>query len=222
MFIVKYKNVFFVIAAFLVVVSIVVMAVKGFRVGVDFTGGSVLEVTYADRPDTAVVKGHLLPIRPDAQVQEIGSDGLMVRTEPMTQAEKDEVLSVLSFDGQTATEKRFNTIGPSVGKELKSKSVLAVILVSLGIVLFIAFTFRKVAKPVSSWVYGLIAIVVLIHDVVIPAGFFSLAGLQVDTLFVVGLLTILGVSIKTRLLCSTVFARISRRTRHRTARKTLP
>jgi preprotein translocase subunit SecF len=129
----------------------------------------------------------------------------MVRTEPIDQATKDQILSTLSFDGSTATEKRFNTIGPSVGKELKSKSVLAVILVSLAIILFIAFAFRKVSKPISSWTYGLIAIVVLVHDVVIPAGFFSLLGLQVDTLFVVGLLTILGVSINDTIV---VFDRI--------------
>jgi preprotein translocase subunit SecF len=205
MFIIKYKKIFFALAVVLVGASIITMITKGFRVGVDFTGGSVLEVTYDHRPDTALVKGHLLPMRPDAQVQEIGANGLMVRTEPIDQATKDQILSTLSFDGSTATEKRFNTIGPSVGKELKSKSVLAVILVSLAIILFIAFAFRKVSKPISSWTYGLIAIVVLVHDVVIPAGFFSLLGLQVDTLFVVGLLTILGVSINDTIV---VFDRI--------------
>lgn len=205
MFIIKYKKIFFALAIILVGGSIVTMAIKGFKVGVDFTGGSVLEVAYDVRPSTEIIKGHILPLRPDAQIQEVGTDDLMVRTEPIDQATKDTVLAALSFDGSHATEKRFNTIGPSVGKELRSKATLSVIIVSLAIILFIAFAFRKITKPISSWVYGLIAIVVLVHDVVIPAGFFAFFGLQVDTLFVVGLLTILGVSINDTIV---VFDRI--------------
>jgi preprotein translocase subunit SecF len=205
MFIIKYKKIFFAIALLLVGGSIAIMAVKGFRMGVDFTGGSVLEVSYDVRPSVELVKGHVLPLRPDAQIQEVGTQDLMIRTEPIDQAQKEVLLSALSFDGSQATEKRFNTIGPSVGKELRSKAILSVIIMSLVIILFIAFAFRKVSKPISSWTYGLIAIVVLIHDVVIPAGFFSLLGLQVDTLFVVGLLTILGVSINDTIV---VFDRI--------------
>lgn len=205
MFIIKYKKLFFIIAVILVGGAIAVMAAKGFRMGVDFTGGSVLEVSYDQRPSVEVIKGHLLPLRPDAQVQEIGANDLMVRTEPIDQVEKETILTALSFDDAHATEKRFNTIGPSVGKELRSKSILSVIIMSIVIILFIAFAFRKVSKPISSWTYGLIAIVVLVHDVVIPAGFFSLLGLQIDTLFVVGLLTILGVSINDTIV---VFDRI--------------
>ncbi len=205
MFIIKYKKIFFALAFILVAGSIVAMAINGFKLGVDFTGGSVLEVSYDKRPSTEVIKGHILPIRPDAQIQEVGTNDLMVRTEPVDQAGKDVILSALSFDDSHATEKRFNTIGPSVGKELRSKAILSVIIMSLVIILFIAFAFRKVSKPISSWAYGLIAIVVLVHDVVIPAGFFAILGLQVDTLFVVGLLTILGVSINDTIV---VFDRI--------------
>ncbi len=205
MFIIKYKKIFFALAIILVGGSLVTMIVKGFKVGVDFTGGSVLEVAYDVRPSTELIKGYILPLRPDAQIQEVGANDVMIRTEPIDQATKDTLLSALAFDGAQATEKRFNTIGPSVGKELRSKAVLSVILVSLAIILFIAFAFRKVAKPISSWVYGLIAIVVLVHDVMIPAGFFAFFGLQVDTLFVVGLLTILGVSINDTIV---VFDRI--------------
>lgn len=213
MFIIKYKKIFFAIAILLVGGSIVAMAVRGFKVGVDFTGGSVLEVNYDTRPNTEVIKGHILPLRPDAQIQEVGTHDLMVRTEPIDQATKDTILETLSFDGSHATEKRFNTVGPSVGKELRSKAVLSIIIVSLAIIIFIAFAFRKIthstgswqANRLSSWHYGLIAIVVLVHDVVIPAGFFAFFGLQVDTLFVVGLLTILGVSINDTIV---VFDRI--------------
>jgi preprotein translocase subunit SecF len=213
MFIIKYKKIFFAIAILLVGGSIAAMVIRGFNVGVDFTGGSVLEVSYDARPNTELIKGYVLPVQPDAQIQEVGTNDLMVRTEPIDQTTKDTILAALSFDGVEATEKRFNTIGPSIGKELRSKAIISVIIVSLAIILFIAFAFRKIthatgswqASKLSSWHYGLVAVVVLVHDVIIPAGFFAFFGLQVDTLFVVGLLTILGVSINDTIV---VFDRI--------------
>src|SRR5690606_5218244 len=109
-------------------------------------------------------------------------------------------ISALSFDGEkTVEEKSFTSIGPSVGKELKSKSTIALIIVIISIILFIAYTFRQVSKPVSSWKYGIIAIITLLHDVIIATGAFAvmgkIMGAEVDTLFVVALLTILGLSI---------------------------
>ena len=103
------------------------------------------------------------------------------------------------MDKNALDEMSFNSIGPSVGQELTRKAILAIILVSLAIIFFIAFAFRKVSKPVSSWKYGIIAIVSLLHDVIIPIGLFVILshfyGAEVDTLFVVAVLTILGLSV---------------------------
>lgn len=205
MFIIKYKKIFFAVALILVGGSIAAMVTKGFKIGVDFTGGSVLEVAYDVRPSIDSIKDKVLALRPDAQIQEVGTNDIRVRTETIDQVTKDTVLAALSTESNHATEKRFNTIGPSVGEELRNKAKWSIIIVSLAIVLFIAFAFRKVSRPISSWAYGIIAIVVLVHDVVLPAGFFAFLGLQVDTLFVVGLLTILGVSINDTIV---VFDRI--------------
>lgn len=205
MFIIKYKKIFFAIAILLLGASITAMVTRGFVVGVDFTGGSVLEVAYQNRPDVEQVKPAVIAIEPTAQVQEVGQNNIKVRTETIDQQTKDKVMEALSPEGYSAREIRFNTIGPSVGQELATKAKWSIIIVSIAIVLFIAFTFRKVSKPISSWVYGLIAVAVLVHDVVIPAGYFAFTGMQVDTLFVVGLLTILGVSINDTIV---VFDRI--------------
>lgn len=205
MFVIKFKKIFFAIAILLVVGSLAIMASRGFVWGVDFTGGSVLEVSYATRPDIGSIKKAVTTVSPEAQVQAIGSDGVMIRTGVIDQAQKEIILSAVSLEDSLAVEKRFNTIGPSVGSELRSKAIIAIIIVSLATILFIAFVFRKVSKPISSWVYGIIAIAVLVHDVLIPAAFFSFFGLQVDTLFIVGLLTILGVSINDTIV---VFDRI--------------
>lgn len=107
------------------------------------------------------------------------------------------------------TETSFTSIGPSVGRELVRKSIISFILVALGIIIFIAFSFRKVSKPVSSWKYGLIAVGALIHDVIIPVGGFVILSrifsVQADTLFVVAILTILGLSVSDTIV---VFDRI--------------
>lgn len=206
MFIINYKKIFFTIACILVIASLVTIIKKGFIIGIDFTGGSVLEVSYeGERPSAELVKGYVLPEFPSAIVQQAGTDSFIIRTEPIDQATKDELLQTLSFENNIVTEKRFNTIGPTVGKQLKSKATKSIIIVSLAIILFIAFVFRKVSKPISSWAYGLVAVVVLIHDVLIPAGIFSFFNIQIDTLFIVGLLTILGVSVNDTIV---VFDRI--------------
>jgi len=133
-------------------------------------------------------------------LQPTGEKGYIVKTRDLTEAEHTELLNLLSAGGKNMlTETNFNSIGPSVGRELTRKAIIAVILVSLTIICFIAFAFRKVSYPVSSWKYGLIAIVTLLHDVAIPVGLFTLLshylGAELDTLFVVAVLTILGLSL---------------------------
>jgi preprotein translocase subunit SecF len=94
---------------------------------------------------------------------------------------------------------RFESIGPVVGAELKSKAIWAFILVLFGISLYIAFAFRKVSYPVSSWKYGIATLICLFHDAVIPAGLYawwgSVKGLEIDTNFIVAILTIMGFSV---------------------------
>lgn len=212
MFILKYKKIFFAIAIILVGMSLAAIFSKGFNVGIDFTGGSVLEVSYANRPSVELIKAKIIPLVSSAEVQNFGENKIVIRTEPIDQVTKDSLLTALSFDDYQATEERFNTIGPSVGRELQNKAIVSIIIISIVITLFIAFVFRKVAKPVSSWVYGIIAIIVLVHDVIIPAGIFAWFGIQIDTLFIVGLLTVLGVSINDTIV---VFDRIRENLAHK-------
>jgi preprotein translocase subunit SecF len=205
MFIIKYRKVFFAIGVLLLGVSLFAIITKGFTYGVDFTGGSVLQVRYTTlRPEITTLQGEVHALFPQAEVVAVGEQDVRVRTETIDQETKTQLVTLLSKD-QTATETSFNTIGPSVGQELRAKAKWSIGIVSLAIILFIAFAFRKVSKPISSWAYGIIAIVVLVHDVVLPAGYFAFSGTTVDTLFVVGLLTILGVSINDTIV---VFDRI--------------
>lgn len=208
MFIIKYKKVFVSISAFLVLLSIASIVYFGLNFGIDFKGGALTEVEYTTvRPDQSVIDSTLksLPLG-QAVIQPIGDMGYSIKTRDLTIEEKDSILSALGSD---AKEKSFTSIGPSVGAELARKSIISFILVSLGIIFWIAFSFRKVSKPVSSWKYGFIAIFSLIHDIIIPVGVFaflsSIFGVEVDTLFVVAILTILGLSVSDTIV---VFDRI--------------
>lgn len=208
MFIIKNKKIFVTISAILVSLSIASLIVFGLNFGIDFKGGSLLEVEYTtERPAQNIIEESIKPLNIGGIiVQPIGDKGYSIKSRDINEEERASVMNAL---GESAIEKSFTSIGPSVGAELARKSILSFILVSLGIIFWIAFSFRKVSKPVSSWRYGIIAVVALIHDVIISAGVFSIishfTGADVDTLFVVAILTVLGLSVSDTIV---VFDRI--------------
>lgn len=198
MFIVKYRKIFFIIAAVLSVVSIFSLFYFGLKFGIDFKGGSIVEVSYAEaRPDIETLKQKADELAfGNIYLQPAGESDLIVKTKELNGEEHANLLYKLSLDGQLALEeKKFSSVGPSIGKELRSKAWLAVLAVILGIVIFIAFAFRKVSEQVSSWKYGVITTVALLHDTILPAGIFATLGKEVDSLFVVAILSIMGLSV---------------------------
>lgn len=202
MFIIKHKKIFIGISVTLVVLSIASLFVFGLKFGIDFKGGALTEVVYSkERPTQATVEKSLESLKlGSVLLQPTGNLGYIIKTRDLNDSEHSLLLTTLSGgDKSVLTEMSFTSVGPTVGAELTRKAILAIILVSLAIILFIAFAFRKVSKPVSSWKYGIIAIVTLLHDVAIPVGIFVILshyfGAEVDTLFVVAVLTILGLSV---------------------------
>lgn len=218
MFIIKHKVLFVSISATLVALSLIALSVFGLKIGIDFKGGSLTEVAYKDAiPAQAELQAGLSAMDlGSVLVQPTGTAGYIIKTRDLNDAEHTTLLSTLSENGKyPLTETNFNSIGPSVGYELATKAIIAIILVSLGIITFIAFAFRKVSRPVSSWKYGVIALITLIHDITIPTGIFVLFsmfyGAEVDTLFVVAILTILGLSVSDTIV---IFDRIRENLRH--------
>ena len=212
MFIIKNKFVFLTISAIIVLSSIAAVLVYGLKLSIDFKGGTLLEVSYTDvRPDTTLVTPVLKADDiSDAVVQQIGANGLSIKSTPLAEDAHQKLVSDLSIGGKyPLKETSFTSIGPSVGRELTHKAVMAIIFVVIAIVLYVAYAFRTVSLPVSSWKYGFIAIATLVHDIAIPAGVFALLGhfmgAEVDTLFVVALLTVLGISVSDTIV---VFDRI--------------
>ena len=202
MIIVKHRSIFFTITAAFVLASLASVTVFGLHQSLEFTGGTLAQVSYPNaRPVPALVAGALDGAKIKGySIREAGEKDYIVRMPNLTELQRAGTPEILSAGDQYRGEiKQFSEVGPTIGKELRTKSLLAISLVLLCILLFIAFAFRKVSQPVSSWIYGLIALVTLLHDVIIPVGFFAflgyLTGAQVDTLFVTAVLTVLGFSI---------------------------
>lgn len=210
MSIVKLKTLWFSISGALLVASIVLVAVFGLRLGIDFTGGSLLEVEYETyRPVVADVRTAVATAGfTESVIQPVDERGLLVRQKTLNESEHQALTAALSTFG-ALEEKRFDSIGPVIGSELKRKSVWAMGLILIAIVLYVAFAFRKVSHMVSSWKYGFLTIVAALHDVLIPLGVFALLGavlnVEVGTAFIAALLTILGYSVNDTIV---VFDRI--------------
>lgn len=212
MFIVKYKKIFLLLSVILVVISIVFIFSFGLKLGIDFKGGALLEASYsANRPEISLLENKVKTLDiGQVIVQPTGDLGYLIKTRDLNTAEHEMLSKSLSLDGKyPAIEKGFTSIGPSVGSELARKAILSIIFVIIAIILFITYAFRKVSRPVASWKYGVITIITLLHDIIIPTGIFALmahyTGAEVDTLFVLALLTILGLSVHDKIV---VFDRI--------------
>jgi preprotein translocase subunit SecF len=177
--------------------------VYGLNYGIDFTGGTSIEIQPTASSTTLLtqdVKKVLDENFPETTVRPYGETGFIIRTKEVVDAKDLTLNNKLTSILPTHQISRVDTIGPTLGAELKQKSVASIILVLLAIVLFITFAFRQVSGVVASWKYGFAAIVALFHDVVVPIGFFAamshfVGGYEVDALFITALLVVLGFSI---------------------------
>jgi preprotein translocase subunit SecF len=202
MFIVRHRNIFFALTIILTIFSVGAMIVRGLNFGIDFTGGSILEVSYEGaRPEQAAVAAKLDSLSLGAySLRPSGENGFVLRTKELNPETKNTVVAAFTVDQTSkANEDRFNSIGPAVGGELRNKAYVAIAVTVLCIVLFITFAFRKVSEPVQSWKYGLTTIVALVHDIIVSAGVFIalsyFTGAEIDLLFMTALLAILGYSV---------------------------
>ncbi len=172
----------------------------GLHFGIDFKGGSLIEVDFLNgRPEASAIKSKIAALNfGEAAVQPLAGNGAMIRMKDLDEASHQKVLEALKTLGPLE-EKRFDSVGPVIGEELKQRAYLAITVVLILIIIYIALAFRKVSRPVASWKYGVAAVIALFHDVFIPTGIFSILGhyfgVEIDLLFVTGLLTILGFSV---------------------------
>lgn len=200
MWIIKLRVLFFWLTGLILAGSIGALLFFGLPLSIDFTGGSLVEVEYvAERPAIPEIQQTVRDAGfNDALVRGSKEQGVTIRTHTLEEAEKAELLTVLRSAGDL-TELRATTIGPSLGTELAIKSLYALLVVAFVIMLYIAWVFRKVSRPVPSWGYGFIVILMLIIDIIVPTGFYAayahFTGAQADALFVVALLALMGYAV---------------------------
>lgn len=217
MFVITHKKIFLLISLVLSIASLLFVFLRGLPMGIDFAGGSLTEVTYQTPVDSENIDFQSFDIETALQdvgftsvlVQPTEETGFFIRTLALSESERLLLLETLETLG-SFEEDSFTSIGPSLGRELQNKALIALIVVALAIIMFIAYVFRSVSKPVSSWKYGFVAVVTLLHDVILTAGAFGLlsmfmVGVEVNALFVVALLTVLGLSVNDTIV---VFDRI--------------
>ncbi|MEA3398817.1 MAG: protein translocase subunit SecF [Patescibacteria group bacterium] len=242
-YIIQKRKIWLIFSSIMVAISIVFLAVWNLNFGIDFTGGSLLEVDYNNgQPTIDEVYQALGDLELESlTVQPVGETGMILRFQNISEEQHQEILTRLdrlrsseeqadqaneslginnssSTDSDAQDEKivltnleelRFDSVGPSIGKELRQKSLNAIFLVLAAIVAYVAWVFREVSKPVASWKFGITAIIALFHDVMITLGVFAILGeflnIEINTAFVAAILTVLGYSVNDTIV---VFDRI--------------
>ncbi len=206
----KCRKFYFIFSGILILASLVCLIIFGLKPGIDFTGGSILEIEYqTERPSNQEIKETLSGLDlGEISIQPTGEKGVILRMRDISEDTHQEILQKLSENNQLE-EGRFESIGPVIGRELKQKTKIVIILSLLAIVLYIAWAFRKISRPIPSWQYGIASLIALSHDVLIPIGIFSVLGrfygVQITIPVITALLTVLGYSINNTVV---VFDRI--------------
>lgn len=214
------RKVWYIMSGGLVVASLTAILVFGLRLGIDFTGGSLLQIRYiGERPEPAAISAQLATLNlGELVIEPSGIDTVIIKTKFVSD---DERVAIVTALGSEAVEESFESIGPTIGQELRSKAVSAIMLVVIAIILYITWAFRTVSKgPVPAWAYGISAVIALVHDITIPLGLFAVLGhyygVEVNVMFITALLTVLGFSVHDTIV---VFDRI-RENLHRSSRAT--
>ena len=188
----KYKWIYFGISFLVLIPGAFSLIRYGLRLSIDFTGGTLLEISNVQYPISNIqdiAKKQDLEL---SSVQASQDDTYLLRFKKLDKDQNEKFKSAL---GKDVIEKRYESVGPIVGAEMTKKALLAVVLASLAIITYIAWSFRQVPKPYSSWKFGLAAVAALLHDVLVVVGIFSLLKVEIDALFVTAVLTVIGFSV---------------------------
>jgi len=212
---IKYTKIWLGIAGLITVVAVVLLVIFGLKPGIDFTGGSLMELNFSQsRPDNITVSALLEKNNlKDTIIQKSGDKDLIIRSKFLDETEHQKLLSEIkkefAVNSSTVTENRFETIGASVSSQLRTRAIWAIVFVVLSIVIYVGYAFRKVSRPVASWKYGVMAIIAVLHDILLVLGVFAIlgkvSGVEVSIPIVVALLTVLGYSVNDTIV---VFDRI--------------
>ncbi|MFA6495215.1 MAG: protein translocase subunit SecF [Candidatus Paceibacterota bacterium] len=201
--VIKHKTFFISFSGIIIVASFLAIVIFGFQPGIEFTGGTLWQIS-TNNPSVNETTLHEFFAntvqRKDAIIYpDLSSHSYIIKLPTVNESEHQQYLAQFTAAYGTTTELQFQAIGPTIGEQLKQRSIQAIILVILVISTYIALAFRKVSYPVKSWKYGVVTMITLFHDVVIPAGVLAVLsrfwGVEMDSNFIVALLVIMGFSV---------------------------
>jgi preprotein translocase subunit SecF len=210
--VVKYRKFWLIFSSSIAALALTALIMWGLNFGIDFTGGSLMEVKFnGQQPNVSQVTENLTDLNLNSlSVQPTADNSIILRFKEDSLDVHEQVkahLNTLAIElngenqvsGDVIEELRFDSVGPSIGKDLKNKSFNTISLAILMIVIYIAIVFKKVSKPVASWKYGIAAILALAHDILIVLGVFAVLGkffnVEVNATFIAAILTVLGYSV---------------------------
>lgn len=204
-----FYTVMFVVSITVLVASAIALGVYGLNFGVDFRGGSVLEVEFLEsRPSTIAVHEALAERESlkELSVNTAGDGGLVIRSSELSEEDHQWILTTLRImtGGGKLQELRFDSVGPAIGRELKSKSITAIVLLLVMVMLYIAYMFRTLSRSLSLLAMSAGTVLGLVHDIIIPMGIFSVLGhyadVQISAIYVAAVLTILGYTVSDKVV----------------------
>lgn len=197
---IRYSKIYFLFSVILLGGSLACLFIYGLNFGIEFTGGSILEVEYKEtRPANQEIRAKLADLDLGAiSVQTSAEKGIIIRMKSIDENIHQDILTRLK-ESNEMEEKRFEMVGPVIGKEIKEKTKIVIAFSLAIVVLYVAFAFRGVQRPLRSWQYGIATLVALFHDVLIPLGALSILGefygVQITIPIIVALLTIIGYAV---------------------------
>ncbi|MEK7549000.1 MAG: protein translocase subunit SecF [Patescibacteria group bacterium] len=203
--IIKHRKIFFSISIILILISIIAIVIFGFSFGIDFVGGTLWQVKLTTNNQQLTIDNIRDFFEKDLEVKnatvylEKETQSFLIRLGNISEEQHQDYLQKLKTKFNEVEELRYETIGPAIGKELRSRAIWAVILVLIGISLYVIYAFRKVSYPIKSWKYGIITLITLFHDALISTGLIvflgGFSGVEFDTKFIIAILVIIGFSV---------------------------
>jgi len=198
--IIQHRKIWYTISLLVLIPGIISLILWKLNLGLDFTGGTLMNLEFELQPSVTEIKNALQPLNIKiATIQPAGEKDVLIRMGTISNEQRIEILDTLKTKYGRVEEKSFESVGPTVGAELRRKAIIAISLVFIFIILYITYAFRKVSKEISAWKMGVCTFLALIHDLLVVIGIFSILGkfknVEVNSLFITALLTVLGYSV---------------------------
>ena len=196
------KKIFFLISLILIIPGLFSLYLYGLNLSIEFTGGSRISLSFSAEVNDEQIKEIRESFeKKNVKVSTVEKSGnlIFVRTSPIDQKTYDSFAKEFSVKNPGVKQETFETVGPTIGREITENAIKAIVLASVLVVVYISFVFRKVPKPASSIRFGISTVAALLHDILVVLGVFSIFGhflsVEIDSLFITAILTIIGFSV---------------------------